>query len=343
MSDFFYSLTPDVIVRALEQAGFRPSGYVMALNSFENRVFDLRLDDDSHVVAKFYRPGRWSREQIGEEHAFLLELAADEIPVCAPLTLSNGGTLDRIEGIVFAVWPRTGGRAPDELDDETLASVGRLVARIHNRGAAGEAPHRLALTGQAYGIEPLASLESRGALPEGLAPRFRAAVEEIVRVYEDRRRGVPFHRIHGDCHLGNLLRGSGGLYFLDFDDFLAGPAVQDVWMLCPARDEEGLRQRSVLLEGYRQFRDFDDAWLSLVEPLRGLRYVHYAAWLARRWEDPAFPRAFPHFADKTYWEETLADLEDQVDVIRGADAPPADPGDAEPPLTNKDYFWDWEE
>jgi Ser/Thr protein kinase RdoA (MazF antagonist) len=339
MSDFFYQLTPEIILKALEQGGFRPTGYVLTLNSFENRVFDLRLEDDSHVVAKFYRPGRWSREQIAEEHAFLLELKADEIPVCAPLELAGGGTLAEIEGIFFAVWPRTGGRSPDELDDETLAGLGRLLARIHNRGATSPAPHRLALTGDAYGLEPLAYLETRGSIPAPLRPRFRSAVEEIVRAYEERRGGVPVHRIHGDCHLGNLLRGSDGMFFLDFDDFLTGPAVQDVWMLTPARDAEGLRQRAVLLDGYRQFRVFDDEWLALVEPLRGLRYIHYAAWLAKRWEDPAFPKAFPHFADHAYWEELLADLEAQVDVIHTADQtrPPEDPS---PPLTNKDFFWD---
>jgi Ser/Thr protein kinase RdoA (MazF antagonist) len=345
MSDFFYHLTPDTMMKALEQGGFNPSGYAMALNSYENRVFDLRLEDDSHVVAKFYRPGRWSREQILEEHEFLADLKAAEIPVCAPLTLARGGTLDEIQGIMFAVWPRTGGRIPDELSDEVLAMLGRLLARIHNKGAAKHAQHRLRLTGKAYGLEPLAFLESGGFIPPNLVQRYRNAVEEIVKVYEELCQGVPVHRIHGDCHLGNLLYGSEGWFFLDFDDFLTGPAAQDIWMLTPARDTEGLRQRAVLLEAYRQFRDFDDEWLRLVEPLRALRYVHYAAWLAKRWEDPAFPPAFPHFGAGSYWEEALADMDDQVDWIRHSetarshDAPVAE---KEPPLTNKDFFWDYE-
>jgi Ser/Thr protein kinase RdoA (MazF antagonist) len=346
MSDFFYNLTPDAILEAAEQAGLRPAGYCLALNSYENRVYDLRLEDDSHVVAKFYRPGRWSREQILEEHEFLLDLQADEIPVCAPLTLACGGTVDEIRGILFAVWPRTGGRIPDELPDDALASLGRLLARIHNQGALKPAPHRRELTGHAYGLEPLAFLESHTFLPDRLASRYRRAVEEIVAVYDDWLPDVPVHRIHGDCHLGNLLHGSAGWFFLDFDDFLTGPAVQDVWMLCSARDAEGRRQRTIFLDGYRQFRDFDDRWLRLIEPLRALRYIHYAAWLARRWEDPAFPRAFPHFGTEAYWEEQTADLEDQLDWIRhgrGGAAPEAPVEEEGPPLTNKDFFWDYEE
>ncbi|MBP7585449.1 MAG: serine/threonine protein kinase, partial [Spirochaetes bacterium] len=228
---FFFNLTPDIILRALEEAGFAPSGHCMALNSYENRVYDLRLEDNSHVVAKFYRPGRWTREQILEEHRFLADLRADEIPVCAPLELSGGGTLRETEGILYAVWPRTGGRVPDELSDEELAMLGRLCARIHNNGAAGKAPHRIELTGESYGLQPLAFLLERNFLPEHCRGRYEKAVREVVDIYESLRAGVPFHRIHGDCHLGNLLRGSEGYFFLDFDDFLSGPAVQDVWML----------------------------------------------------------------------------------------------------------------
>lgn len=350
MSNFFYNLTPDVVLKAVEQVGFQPTGHCMALNSYENRVYDLKLEGGSHVVVKFYRPGRWSREQIQEEHVFLHELREDEIPVCAPLRLPEGGTLREIEGIYYAVWPRTGGRQADELSDGQLQVLGRLLARIHNMGAAREAVHRIHLTGETYGLQPLAFLEEHGFLPDHCRARYRDAVKEVARVYGDLSTDVPFHRIHGDCHLGNLLHGSEGWFFLDFDDFLTGPAVQDVWMLVPARDREGLRQREVFLDAYRLFRDFESSWLRLVEPLRALRFIRYAAWIAQRWEDPAFPAAFPHFGTVQYWEEETADLEDQVEVIHqelrglpGYEALSPEPEEEEAELTNKDFFWDWEE
>ncbi len=350
MNDFFYQLTPDIIITALEEGGFEPTGHCMALNSFENRVYDLRLEDGSHVVGKFYRPGRWTREQIREEHEFLFDLQDDEIPVCAPLHFSDGGTIHEIEGIMYALWPRTGGRVPDELNDAQIQILGRLCARIHNRGAARKAAHRIELNGTTYGLEPLAYLEENDFLPAHCRERYRAAVLEVVEIYESLRSGVPCHRIHGDCHLGNLLHGNDGYFFLDFDDFLTGPAVQDLWMLVPARDMEGLRQRGLFLDAYRIFRDFDDSWLRLVEPLRALRFIRYAAWIARRWEDPAFPAAFPHFGTVRYWEDETADLEEQLDFFHKNtdDLPeqirrPERPAEEEKELTNKDYFWDWED
>ncbi len=349
-SAFFFNLTPDTVIRAVEQSGFEPTGHCMALNSYENRVYDLRLEDGSHVVGKFYRPGRWTREQILEEHRFLYDLRDDEIPVCAPLTLPGGETIHETEGIMYAIWPRTGGRVPDELNDTELQILGRLCARIHNNGAAKKAPHRIELTGETYGLRPLAFLEEHGFLPPHCRDRYHDAVMEIVEIYETLRRGVPFHRIHGDCHLGNLLHGTEGWFFLDFDDFLTGPAVQDVWMLVPARDREGLRQREVFLDAYAQFRDFDRSWLRLVEPLRALRYIRYAAWIAQRWDDPAFPAAFPHFGTVQYWENETRDLEDQLEYFYGttADLPagmrkPGEDKAEEKELTNKDFFWDWED
>jgi Ser/Thr protein kinase RdoA (MazF antagonist) len=350
MNNFFYHLTPDVVIRAIEQSGFEPTGHCLALNSYENRVYDLMLEDGSHVVSKFYRPGRWSPEQILEEHDFLLELKEDEVPVCAPMRLSDGKTLHQTEGIYYAIWPRTGGRVPDELNDQELQIVGRLCARIHNNGAAKKPVHRIELTGETYGLKPLAFLEERNFLPPHCKARYAGAVKEIVEIYETLRADVPFHRIHGDCHLGNLLHGSEGLFFLDFDDFLSGPAVQDVWMLVPARDSEGLRQRAVFLEAYRQFREFDASWLRLIEPLRSLRYIRYAAWIAQRWDDPAFPAAFPHFGTVQYWENETADLEDQLeffhahtDDIPDAVRRPDQKEEEQKELTNKDFFWDWED
>ena len=343
MTQFFYRLTPDWVLRAVEAGGFRPTGHCTALNSLANRVYDLRLEDESHVVAKFYRPGRWSRDSILSEHRFLFDLQAAEIPVCAPVRFSDGETLHEVEGIWYAVWPRTGGRSLDELSDEHVAVLGRLLARIHNVGATREAPDRLELTERSYGLEPLELLED-GFLPPSCAGRYRAAVERIAEVYRRRSTGVPTHRIHGDCHLGNLLCGRDGWFFLDFDDFVRGPAAQDVWMLAPGRDALGARQRERLVEAYREFRDFDARWLDLVEPLRALRFVHYAAWIARYWEDPAFPDAFPHFGSEDYWQKETNDLEQMVEIVErgGAEAPGLDAAAPATELTNADFFWDME-
>ncbi len=348
MNNFFFNLTPDIVLQAIEASGLEPTGHCMALNSFENRVYDVMIEDGSHVIGKFYRPGRWTKEQILEEHRFLFELRDDEIPVCAPLTFPDGETIHIVEGIYYALWPRTGGRVADELSDAQLGTLGRLLARIHNMGAAGKAPHRIELTGETYGLQPLAFLEEHNCIPAHLKTRYANAVKEIVDLYETLRKDMPFHRIHGDCHLGNLLNGRDGWFFLDFDDFLTGPAVQDIWMLVPARDREGERQRAVFIDAYRLFRDFDDSWLRLVEPLRGLRFIMYAAWIAKRWEDPAFPAAFPHFGTVQYWEDETRDLEEQLDLCYSSKdlpgnlrKPEEEPKEKEE-LTNKDFFWDWE-
>ena len=349
MTEFFFRLTPDWVLRAVEVGGFEPTGHCTALNSLENRVYDLRLTDDSHVVAKFYRPGRWSRDAVLDEHAFLFDLRDAEIPVCAPLEFPGGGTVREVEGILYALWPRTGGRPPDELDDEQVRVLGRLVARIHNVGAARQATARPALDARSHGVEPLEALEARGALPPHCRRRYRDAVERVVAAYEATSRDVPLFRIHGDCHLGNLLRGDDGYFFLDFDDFRVGPAAQDVWMLVPGRDADGERQRELLIESYREFRAFEPRWLRMVEPLRALRFVYYAAWIARRFEDPAFRDAFPHFGTDDYWENETRDLEEQLDVIERGERRAVAPGDASArrasegaELTNRDFFWDLE-
>jgi Ser/Thr protein kinase RdoA (MazF antagonist) len=341
---FFFELTPERVLSAVEAAGLVPTGHCTPLVCLENRVYDVRLDDARHVVVKFYRPGRWSRDAVLEEHRYLFDLREVEIPVCAPLRFPDGDSLHTIEGIHYAVWPRTGGRAPDELRDEEVAVLGRLLARIHNVGAAREAPHRPRLDSHSAALEPLARLEEGGFLPPASAPRYRAAVERAAALFDVWSDGVPVHRIHGDSHLGNLLRGDDGWFFLDFDDFVVGPAVHDVWMLLPGRDAEGARQRALLVDAYRQFRGFEARWLRLVELLRAFRFVWYAAWIARRWQDPAFPAAFPHFGTAEYWECEIRDLEEQVAVLqRGAESSPAKDGrqaPAQAELTNQDFFWD---
>ncbi|MEN8181862.1 MAG: serine/threonine protein kinase [Myxococcota bacterium] len=344
MSDYFFGLTPDRVLQAVERADLRPTGHCTPLMCLENRVYDVRLEDGVHVVVKFYRPGRWSREAILEEHGFLADLQAADIPVCVPRPLAGGETLLAIGDIHYAIWPRTGGRTRDELDDEAIAVLGRLLARIHNVGATRGAAARPELDADNRVLEPLRVLED-GFLPPSCIRRYAASAREIASLYAERSAAVPRHRIHGDCHVGNLLLSDAGWCFLDFDDFVTGPAAQDVWMLLPGRDREGQRQRAVLLDAYRQFREFDDRWLELVELLRGMRFVWYAAWIARRFQDPAFPDAFPHFGSESYWDRETRDLEEQLERVMGGDAsaeegPTGAVAEAPPELTNKDFFWD---
>lgn len=314
-NELFFRLTPDWVLRAVEKGGFEPTGHCSALNSLENRVYDLMLEDETHVVAKFYRPGRWSKEAIEEEHQFLFDLREAEIPVATPFRFESGETVHEVEGIYYAVWPRVGGRAPDELNDEEVEILGRLLARMHNVGASRKVVHRRRLDANTYARQSLEFLDSRRFLPPAWQSRYRAAVSGIADAYEDRSRGVPLLRIHGDCHMGNLIRGREGWFFLDFDDHAEGPAVQDLWLLVASRDPETVTQRALLVEAYEQFRRFDRRWFKLVEPLRGLRMIHYAAWIARRSEDPAFKHAFPQFGTESYWEAQTLDLEDLLRVI----------------------------
>lgn len=346
--EFFFRLSPTRVLQAVEAAGFAPSGHCFALNALENRVYDVRLDDGRHVVAKFYRPGRWSREAILDEHRLLAALVEAEIPVCAPLVFPDGDTLHSIEAIHYAIWPRTGGRSPDELDDGQVEVLGRLMARIHAIAADLGAPHRRRLDAESVPLAALELLDERGWLPPSCASRYQRAVGTLVDVYRERSEGIALQPIHGDCHAGNLLHGDEGWFFLDFDDMVIGPPVQDVWMLLPGRDAEADRQRRVLVEAYRQFRSFDDRSLALIEPLRGFRFVFYAGWIARRWEDPAFPDAFPHFGTDEYWETETRDLEELVERLARSDdlLAPEEREEAraargeETELTNKDFFWD---
>ncbi|MCB1171066.1 MAG: serine/threonine protein kinase [Leptospiraceae bacterium] len=347
MSGSFFSLTTDAILDALDAEGFATTGHCLTLNSLENRVYDLKLEDGSHIVAKFYRPDRWTYEQIDEEHEFLLELQAEEIPVCAPLRLSSGHTIASRDDIFFAVWPRTGGRMPDEFSDAELMQLGRMIARLHNVGSRKKAANRITMNASTFGRQPLAYLLEKDILPKHLAHAYSDLVEEICDIYDEWAAEVDLIRIHGDAHGGNLLRGDEGWFLLDFDDFVNGPPVQDIWLLAGQMGLEGMRNRATLLEGYRQFRDFDESWLRLVEPLRALRFVHYASWIARRMDDPAFQNAFPHFGTDDYWENELADLKDQIRAIQDGSGTAVSPGmeirEEEAELGNKDFFWDWED
>lgn len=316
----FNALSPEVVLDAVRLPGWAPTGRSIILNSYENRVYQLELargDATRMVVGKFYRPGRWSLDAINDEHDFLFDLDTKEIPVVLPIAFdADETTVSELTGdaagIRYSLFPRVGGRAPEEFTDTELEVVGRLLARIHDVGELHVADHRPVLDPESYGSANLEFLLDHDVLPEaardGYAFTVEALIERITPLFDD----VPTHRIHGDCHPGNLIRGRDGLVFLDFDDMLEGPAVQDVWMLVPSYDANGVRDRARLLDAYREFRDFDPAWLRLVEPLRALRMIHYATWIARRYDDPIFRRTFSHFGTVQYWQGETLDLREQI-------------------------------
>lgn len=346
-TDLFLALTPEKVLDAVEAAGLTVRPLCYPLNSFENRVYEVELADRSRVVAKFYRPRRWSASQILEEHRFLAELDAEEIPVCAARLFPDGSTLATIDGIRYAVFDRKGGRAPDELTAATAHRLGMLVGRLHVVGARRPDADRLPLTSAAYLRSDLEWLERESALPARLATRYSTAARAIADAFDRLARDVPVLRLHGDLHLGNVLERDGQLRLLDFDDAMIGPAVQDLWLALPGRDPETTALAERFLEGYEAFRPFERGELRLIEPLRGLRMVHYAAWLARRWHDPVFPRNWPHFGTDEAWERETLDLEEQAAIVdrveRGLAALPGPDEAAEgEELTNADLFWDWE-
>lgn len=320
----FFSLTPERVLSSVEVGGRRATGYALALNSLENRVYEVELEDETRLVAKFYRPGRWTRAAILEEHAFLRELADEDLPVVPPLDLGDGATLRDSPtddgALLYAVFPKARGRVPEELGDAQLEQLGRLVARLHVVGARRATPDRPRLDAETYGAASVRLLAAGPFLPAELRARFvelgGALVAECGAALE--RVGGEAIRLHGDCHLGNLLWGAQGPFFLDFDDFLAGPPAQDLWLLAPGRDAEALRQRELVADGYETMRAFDRRALRLVEPLRALRILRYAAWIAQRFDDPAFQRTFPAFTEYAWWQREVQTLEEQLAHVRAA-------------------------
>ncbi|MDX1454516.1 MAG: serine/threonine protein kinase [Gammaproteobacteria bacterium] len=307
------ALTPDVVLDAVDSLGFVTDGRLLALNSYENRVYQVGIEDALPVVVKFYRPARWSREQILEEHAFALELAAAEIPLVPPLERA-GKTLFEHQDFLFSVFTRHGGRAPELDDHDHLEWLGRFLGRIHAVGAARPFQHRPALVDASGGEASLAFLEKGDWLPDYLAENFVTTAEQILLRCREGFERVAFTslRLHGDCHPGNILWTDAGPHFVDLDDCITGPAVQDLWMLLSGSRLDREQQLWTLLDGYEEFHDFDAAELGLIEPLRGLRMINYMAWLAKRFDDPAFPPAFPWFNTPRYWEEQLNDLREQL-------------------------------
>ena len=310
----YSDLDPAVVLDALDSVGLRGDGRLLSLNSYENRVYQVYLEDNSSVVTKFYRPQRWTEAEIGEEHAFALELAAREVPVVAP-TVIHGRTLHHHAGFRFAVYPRRGGRSPELEDPKVLNWIGRFIGRIHAIGAQAPFAQRPALDPETFGNDSRNWLLENGFVPEDLEEAWTSiadlALDGVDKAWETAK-GFASLRLHGDCHPGNILWTEDGPHFVDLDDARMGPAMQDLWMLVSG-DRRGMAmQLKHVIDGYEQFREFDRRELCLLEALRTLRLLHYSAWIARRWDDPAFPAAFPWFNTQRYWQDRILELREQV-------------------------------
>ncbi len=314
----FDALDPDLVVGAVETTGRVSDLRILALNSYENRVYQVGMEQGPPVIAKFYRPGRWSDAQILEEHAFTIELAALDVPVVAPMADAGGNTLFTHGGFRFAVFERRGGRSP-ELDNlDHLLILGRFIGRIHLVGANKSFLQRQGLSVQSHAQDSAHYLLSHDFIPAGLRPAYESLARDLIdRLQASFANAVKprLLRIHGDCHMGNILWRDDTPHFVDFDDTMMGPAIQDLWMLLNGSRMERMAQLAELVEGYNEFAEFRAAELALVEPLRTLRLMHYSAWLARRWDDPAFPHSFPWFNTERYWSNHILALREQLAAL----------------------------
>ena len=323
----YQNLQPDDILETLDELGFDCNGRILALNSYENRVYKVGTGEKDSIVAKFYRPGRWSDAAIVEEHEFARELAEHDIPVVAPLRI-DGSSLHRRGPFRLAVYPCEGGRAPELDNTEHLEQLGRFVARIHLVGESAEFEHRPAIDIDSYGNESIEFLLSNGFIPADLEASYESVARLVIEGVEAagaRTGEFDVLRLHADFHPGNVLVAGEQFHIVDLDDARSGPAVQDLWMFMSGDREEQIPQLAALLDGYQEFRNFDARELHLVEALRSLRIMHYAAWLGRRWEDPAFKQAFPWFDTPRYWDEHMLALREQVALMQ------------EPPLEWRDF------
>lgn len=317
MLNNFQHLLPEVIFDAAEILGGRCTGRFQPLNAMENRVYDLYMEEGDNLIIKFYRPGRWSRETIQAEHDFLQACEAAEVPVVCPLT-KDGRTIFDKDGIFYALFPKRPGRLEPELNAEQLKRLGRFLARIHNVGSRFKAVPRMRLDPKTYGRDSLAYLMSENLLAPGLGAIYKQITEQICDLVEPLFEDAEFVLLHGDCHAGNVLWKHDNPYFIDFDDMLYAPPVQDMWMLIGGDDEVAMKNRDVLIGAYEEIREFDDRGLRLIEPLRALRMVYFSTWIARRREDGAFKAAFPHFGTEKYWQQQIEHLSFQLERLREA-------------------------
>ncbi|MFT7433027.1 MAG: Ser/Thr protein kinase RdoA (MazF antagonist) [Alphaproteobacteria bacterium] len=315
IDDPYSGLSPALILSAVESLGFKCTGAFSALNSYENRVYDIELRGHANVVVKFYRPHRWTMDQIREEHSFALQLEDAEVPVVPPLQL-NDDTIFDYEGYLFSIYPKRGGRSIELQTDEDFRQMGRLVARIHSIGSWDTYKYRPSLTVKSMGWDNLVHLRQSGHIPPDLIASYDITVTNILTQIDTIWGNRTFDlRIHGDAHLGNILDDSD-VFLVDLDDSVSGPAIQDLWLFVNGERSEIAYQFGLLIEGYSQIRDFDYSELQLVESLRALRMIHYTAWISRRWNDKAFPRNFPFFDTVDYWQRHLLDLKEQMSLLQ---------------------------
>ena len=310
----YTELTPETILAAVESLGYETSGRFLALNSYENRVYRCDLEEGGGIIAKFYRPGRWSDQAIHEEHVFARELVEQEIPVVAPI-VKDSISLFRHQGYRFTLYPLRGGRWPDLETRDDLNWMGRFIARIHNVGRTSPFQHRHQIEINRMGKEPAAYLQQHGFIPGYLEQAYQTLADDLLKEIQaafDRCGHYQSIRLHGDCHRSNVLWTDDGPHFVDLDDCCNGPAIQDLWMLLSGERQEMTEQLCDLLEGYEEFATLELNELHLIEALRSLRMMHYAAWLAKRWSDPAFPMAFPWFNTTQYWEQHVLELREQL-------------------------------
>lgn len=315
----FEILTPDFILDAIEAQGFLSDGRVLALNSYENRVYQIGIEEDTPIIAKFYRPQRWSDQQILEEHQFCYELEEQELSVVTPIKNSQGESLLNYQNFRLALFPRRGGRAPDLDNPDHLYQLGHTLGRMHRVGAARPFVERPAIDLASFGYQSI-DLISKDFIPASLREAYLSLTDDLMKLIEQafqRFDDIRYIRVHGDCHGGNLLWRDDLAHFVDFDDARMAPAIQDLWMLL-SENERSQRelQLAEVLAGYEEFADFDPRELHLIEPLRTLRMLHYSAWLARRWQDPAFPKSFPWFNTERYWGEHILQLREQMSALQ---------------------------
>ena len=332
MSDFsFEDLTPEIILDAIESLGIYVSSGLLALNSYENRVYQFTTESHGRLVAKFYRPERWSNEQIQEEHDFAFELQSHELPIVAPskfalaepevaqVSVNNSSSLFYYKGYRFALFPSVGGRQFEVDNLDQLEWMGRLIGRIHATSAKKPFEYRPCINIQEYLTAPIAELKQSILVPHHLHSAFFTIIEMVASkaqlMYEQASKNVKYIRLHGDCHQGNILWRDGPM-FVDLDDCRSGPAIQDLWMMLAGDNQQQQLQLETLIEAYEEFNSFDTAELALIEPLRAMRMVHYMAWLSKRWADPAFPRAFPWFGEDKYWENQILALKEQMSALQ---------------------------
>lgn len=317
----YEALSPDLVLDAVESSGYLSDMRILALNSYENRVYQVGMEEGPPLIAKFYRPERWSDAQIQEEHDFTRDLLDLEVSVVPPLPDIDGHTLREYQGFRFALYPRQGGHAPNLDDFDQLLTLGRVLGRIHALGEARPFAHRPTLDVQSFAVDSYEFLLSESFIPESLRPSYETLGADLIRRLERIFADAEYTpiRLHGDCHPGNILWRDDAPHFVDFDDARNGPAVQDLWMLLSGEREQQTAQLSEIVEGYQEFCDFNFAELNLIEALRSLRIMNYSAWLARRWQDPAFPKSFPWFNTERYWGEHILELREQLAAL---DEPP---------------------